>query len=468
MSGKKHYVTPFVMPVAAFFAAIIMGAVLLSLELTANAEPASFVDALFISTSAVCVTGLATVDVFAVFNRGGQCVILALIQLGGLGIITYATLIFYMLGKRISLRDRLAVEQGLLYNPTFHLGRLLQRMVLTVFTIEAVGAACLYIMEPERIGPFNAVFIAVSAFCNAGFAPWTDNLIQWRSHLGMNLTVMLLIVFGGIGFFVFDDIFRLLQARWRALRNKSQTPYAGWGNPWVGARHLSYYSRVVLKTTLFLIVGGWLVLFLLETGNAAWKDTPLGERLLATLFQSVTCRTAGFATEDMARFSDAALLISIMLMFIGGSPGSCAGGIKTTSFRVLFANLIANLRGHSQVIVDGRAMSANVLNKVVLLLSYAMLTVMLASFALILTENSSTHHGAAAVPFLDIVFEAVSAFGTVGLSVNLTPHLSSPGKLILCLLMFIGRLGPIWLVTTIQQFQSEPAYRYPEDSMPIG
>lgn len=467
--SSKHFVTPFVLPVVSFAGAIGIGALLLSLEVFALGAPVPFVDALFISTSAVCVTGLASVDPSTVFNHGGHCVMLALIQLGGLGIVTYSTLILYMFSRRISLLDRLAVGQALLHDTSFHLGRFLQRMVLIVLGIEAAGAALLFCLEPERIGLFNAVFLSVSAFCNAGFALWPDNLMQWKSAWGVNLVIMGLITFGGLGFFVLDELLRLARARLRRPEPEpTPTPRRSAALPPKKLPGLSYYTRLVLVTSAALAFGGALAILLADLQNAAWKGVPWSDRVLAALFQSVTSRTAGFATKDMAVFSDVALLITIVLMFIGGSPGSCAGGIKTTTFRVLLGYCMAQLRGREQVLAGGRAMDGPTLNKAMLLFYSAMLTVAIAVLLLAMTENGSVHHGAAPVQIMDLLFEVVSAFGTVGLSINLTPRLSDPGKIIICLVMFIGRLGPIWLLTTIQQFQSELAYRYPESDMPIG
>lgn len=473
MSGSRHYITPFVLPVAAFVATIALGSLLLSLDICAAGTPVPFVDALFIATSAVCVTGLASVDVFTAFNRTGQSVVLALIQLGGLGIVTYTTLVFYMLGKRIQLRDRLAVAQGLFYDPSFDLGRFLQRMVVTVLLFETAGAAVFYFFEPDRIGPFNAVFLSVSAFCNAGFAPWQDSLAQWRNHWGVGLGVMTLIVAGGIGYYVIEDISRVVMARIariRRLRGRLlplEAPDTG-GAAGAARIRLQYFSRVALSTTAFLIIAGAGAVFLLEANNAAWQGVSFSERVHIALFQSVTSRTAGFATVDMALLTDAALFATMILMFIGGSPGSAAGGIKTTTFRILWGYLLEQLRGHTQIVVAGRAVPQRVGNKAMILFGWAVLTVIVATFALMVTENGGAPHGAAPFRFVDIFFEVVSAFATTGLSVNLTPLLSAEGKVILCGVMLVGKLGPVWLVTTIQQFQTVPAYRFPEESMPVG
>lgn len=503
MTLKKHFITPFVLPLASFALAIGAGSLLLFLDACCQNEKIAFVDAFFTATSAVCVTGLASVDPFTVFNRTGQVILLILIQLGGIGIITYSSLIFYLLGRRISLRDRVAVEQSLFYNPRFHLGAFLKRMILLLLCFELTAACILYFSEPERIGFFNALFIAVSAFCNAGFAPWADNLVQWQGHWVVSLTVMSMITLGGLGFFVLDDVFICLKMRLLRLASDklppnrlapdsrcpaahipdghspdSRTPDKGKSKnlrkiftPHDLAQdspHLTYYSKLVLKTSLFLVFFGALCIFFAEQGNSAWQGMDFATKSLTALFQSVTSRTAGFASLDQGQLSDVTLLITMILMVIGGSPGSCAGGIKTTSFRILCSNLAAHLRGRNQIVINGRAMDKNTLNKAMLVFSYAILTLIIGTFSLVVTENGFERHHEAAVPFLELFFEAVSAFATVGLSVDLTPSLSTPGKIILCILMFIGKIGPVWLLTTIQQFQSAPAYRYPEFSIPTG
>lgn len=463
--SSGRFVIPFVLPVATFALAIALGSLLLWLDMCAADGPVPFVDALFTATSSVCITGLSSVDPGTAFNRAGHCVMLALIQLGGLGITTYSTLILYMFSRRISLLDRVAVGQALLHDPAFHLGRFLQRVLVIVFAVELTGAALLFCMEPQRIGMFNAIFIAVSGFCNAGFALWSDNLTQWRGHWGVNLVVMGLIIIGGIGFFVLDELLRL--ARSFRFRAKTAARYSA-EQPMRKPPCLSHNSRIVLGTTAGLIVAGALALLLADLGNPAWAGTPFSERLLASFFQSVTSRTAGFNTVSMGMFSDFALLVIAILMFIGGSPGSCAGGIKTTTFRVLCGYFASHLRGRGQVVVGGMGVERSTVNKVLLLFYISLLTLLAATLALTVTENGAAPHGQGPFPVLDLFFEAVSALGTVGLTVNVTPRLSDAGKLVLCLLMFIGRLGPIWLITTIQQFQSEVPYRYPDGELPVG
>lgn len=458
---KQRFSAPFVYPILAFAGAILAGAVLLRLELCASGNAISFVDALFTATSSVCVTGLASVDPSTVFNRTGHTVMLILIQLGGLGLATYSTLIFYLFARRVSLGDRLAVGQALLRDPSFHLGRFLQRIVVIMLLIEVSGAVAFHMMRPDAIEPFHAVFLSVSAFCNAGFALWPDNLMQWQRDVGVNTVFMALIILGGIGFGVLDELIWYLRARLSFRKNPNPL------HPGVKPR-LSFHSRLVIRTSLFLVLGGGAALFCVTVFSPAWAEISLGDIALQSLFQSVTCRTAGFATVDLAKYTDLALLFMIVLMVIGGSPGSCAGGIKTTTFRALCGFFAAQVRGRGQVSIQGRALDRPTMNRVMVLFVFSILTLFVAATALSLTENGSAHHGQGAFSFLDLLFEAASAFGTVGLSINVTPRLSEPGKVILCLVMFVGRLGPIWLITAIRQLQAEPAYRLAETELNIG
>ena len=462
-SPRNNYALPFILPVASFAGAIFAGSLLLWWNKSAAALPVAYVDALFTATSAVCVTGLSSVDIAVSFNSLGHAVILALIQLGGLGITTYSTLVLYLASRRISLTDRLAVGDALLNNPAFHLGEFLQRVVVVILALEAAGAFLLHMMAPEAISPFAALFLAVSAFCNAGFALWSANLAQWQQHWGVNSVVMVLIIAGGLGFAVLDEMLRLVSGRIKGLVASRKTPKES-----IPPQKLSPYARLVLHTSLALVLCGAVLLMLPEYFMNDADIGTLPEKILPSLFQSVTARTAGFNTVAIGDMTDVSLLVLCALMLIGGSPGSCAGGIKTTTFRVLASFAAAQLRGRPQVVVNGKAVDARTLNKTFILLTFALLTVTGATFVLALTEGGASPHGKTTFQVLDLFFEAVSAFATVGLTTGVSPELSVTGKLVDCALMFIGRLGPIWLITTIQQFQMEPHYRFPETSLPIG
>lgn len=437
---------PFLMPIAAFAAVIIFGASLLLLPFFQN-NAVSWIDALFVATSAVSVTGLAPFDVFVVFNEGGQLIILILMQLGGLGILTLTTLAVFLAGKKVALSDRIAVEQSLFYDARFNLKKFLSRVVGIVLLIECAGALSICFFLPTEKNVFDAIFLSVSSFCNAGFAPWGDSLERFRTNWGLNITIMFLIILGGLGFFVLDELARKL----------FRVKYS----------QISFYSRIVLGTTIKLILGGALFIFLLGCINPMFVDFSLADRICASIFESVTSRTAGFASVNQAHFSSASLLLVIFLMLIGGSPGSCAGGIKTTTFRVLVSFLLANFRGRSQAMAMGRAFPQNVVKKALLLLACSLHIVFAASFIILLLEQGASPHGEAG-PFFDIFFEAVSAFCTVGLSINLTPELCGGSKLILCVLMFTGKVGPIWLVSTVQGMHKPVAWKFPEENLPVG
>ncbi|WBF66739.1 potassium transporter TrkH [Desulfovibrio subterraneus] len=445
---RRRYLSPFILPVAAFAATILVGAVLLR-QTSVLPEGLPWVDALFTATSAVCVTGLATVDTGTAFSREGHWVLLGLIQLGGLGIMTYSSLVFYLWRRRVSLTDRLAVGQALLHDPSFHLGNFLVRMVRMVLILELAGALWIYALEPDVMGPFGALFHAVSAFCNAGFSLFPDSLVRWKHSWGMNTVIMLLITLGGIGFAVIDECLRMV----RGVD--------------LGRRGLSYPAKLVLSTSALLTFGGAVLVFASEMGGGT-QNSSVSQTVLSSLFQSVTCRTAGFNTLDIGNMTNVSLMIMIFLMFVGGSPGSCAGGIKTTALRILWSFMGAQFRGRAQVVVAGRAVSSQNMNKTFALLITAIASVLFASLLLSVTEGGDVPHRMVRGQLMDYLFETVSAFATVGLSTGITPTLSVTGKLCLTLLMFMGRIGPIWLLTTLQQMQSETRYRWPESDVPIG
>lgn len=454
MSIKK-LLSPLALPIYVFAAATFIGAGLLRSPASHAGPTVSFLDALFTATSATCVTGLAVVDTGTAYSTFGQAVILMLIQLGGLGIMTYASLFFYLWRRRVSLTDHIAVGQSLLQDPSFHLGHFLLRVVACVAVIEALGALFLFLLDPVGFSPFSAVFHSVSAFCNAGFGLFPDSLMRYRGNAGVNAVVMLLIILGGLGFTVLVELYRLARQRMRSRGRL--VPRLG----------LSWYSRTVLSTSAFLILAGTVLIYLGEPHDGV-PGAGRADALLAALFQSVTCRTAGFNTLDIGRMGEASLVIMTLLMFIGGSPGSCAGGIKTTTFRVLAAFGRAQMRGGRQAVVGRFAVDEGTLNRAVTLTIFATGIVLVALLVLCFTEGATMAHHLAPGRFMDILFEVVSAFGTVGLSTGLTPNLTPLGKVVVIVLMFVGRLGPIVFLSVLQGFQEQPRYRWPEQGMLIG
>lgn len=451
------FIKPFTLPIFSFALAIFIGGAFLCLPISLNGE-VNYLDSFFIATSAVCVTGLAPFDVFEVYNRLGQSVVLALMQLGALGIITFTTLIAWLAFKKIPLGDRVAVEQGLFYNPEFSLAAFIKRTLYIVFAIEALGAAAIFILYGDRINLFNAVFLSVSAFCNAGFAPWADSLEGFRQDCAFNFIMMALIVLGGLGFFVLDECLKNFGLAMKKLfsRKGEYIPI-----------QLSYYSRLVIQTSIWFVLAGFFCIFIMGCFNPAFSQFTLAERIFAAFFESITSRTAGFATVNQGQCSSATLFFVVFLMFVGGSPCSSAGGVKTTTFRVLLASLVAKLRGRDQAVANGRAFDKATVGKAFLLFFCAVFIIATASFLLVFLEQGAAPHQEAP-PFFDIFFETVSAFCTVGLSINLTGELCGASKVVLCILMFVGKLGPIWLITALSHMQSPISYKYPEENVPIG
>jgi trk system potassium uptake protein TrkH len=455
---RKIHLSPFMLPILFFGMVIASGALLLNSEWSVGHRSISWIDALFTATSATCVTGLIVVDTGTFFTPFGQAVILGLIQLGGLGIMTYTSLVFYLWRRRVSLTDRIAVGQSLLHDPTFKLGNFLIQLVLWTLIIEAAGAALLVLLTTGKIPPYSAVFHSISAFCNAGFSIYPDSFNAWRSHWAVNLVIILLVVLGGIGFSVLMELRRYVRHRLPFLFSK-----AGSRAP----ARLSWYSRVVMKTSLFLIVVGALVIYLAEfTGYH--QDLPTGEAVLSALFQSVTCRTAGFNTLDIGRMTNVSLSLMIILMFIGGAAGSCAGGVKISTFRTVVSFMWAQILGRRQTVVGRYAMDESTLNKALSLTFFAGVIIFAATLLLNLTEGGDMPHPQVRGLYLDLLFEVTSAFGTVGLSTGVTPHLSSAGKCIITLVMFIGRLGPILFLSALQSLQEKKRFSWPEESMLIG
>ena len=446
---KIRLVTPLGLPLYGFSGAILLGAILLWLPVCAKDAPVSFIDALFIATSAVCVTGLASIDISACFNSAGHSVIMALIQLGGLGIVTYSSLFMFLWRKKVSLTDRLSVGRALMHDPSFDLGRFMLIIVAVTASLEGLGLVAILLSAPQ-LPFFSALFLSVSSFCNAGFALMPDNLMSYRANAGINLAVAGLIICGGIGFAVLEDILWLIRCKFMGIKYR-----------------LSLTSRVIIRMTLLLVVGGAAVIFVLE-GLAGHDYGGFRGNALAAFFQSVTCRTAGFNTVPIAHMSTATLMVMILLMFIGGSPGSCAGGIKTTTARVL-ASFVKNrfVTGH-QLTIGQRAASPTTVNNAITLLIFALLAVGAAVFLLLITESGARGTPVSHQLFLNVLFEAVSAFSTTGLSMDFTPTLTALGKCVIICMMFIGRVGPLWVLAALHQLQREKAYELPYVELPIG
>ncbi|GAB2716474.1 TrkH family potassium uptake protein [Paenibacillus thermoaerophilus] len=441
---RKFQWTPPRILVLGFAVIIWIGALLLTLPVSSSSgERLPLLDALFTATSATCVTGLVVVDTGTYFSVFGQAVLAVLIQVGGLGFMTMTTLFALLLKKRITLKERLILQEAMNQGSMEGIVRLIRKVAIYSLTIEGIGALLFAIrwsfdMEPGRAVYFG-VWHAISMFNNAGFDLFGEfrSLTLYADDPVVNLVAMGLIVSGGLGFAVLSDLAEFPKRR-----------------------RLSLHSKAVLSMTGFLIAVGAVVIFALEYSNGKTLGSlDVSGKFWASLFQSVTPRTAGANTIDIAGLSQATQFFIVLLMFIGASPGSTGGGIKTTTFTVLIGAMLAMIRGKEDVVLFRHRLAGERIYKAITLTMFALLLVVVMTMALSTTED---HH------FLMILFEVTSAFGTVGLSMGLTPDLTDIGKILISLTMFAGRLGPVTLAYALRPKPDKELYRYPEGRITIG
>jgi trk system potassium uptake protein TrkH len=423
---------------------ILLGAMLLRLPIAAqDGQSTSFIDALFTATSAACVTGLVVFDTGTYFSVFGHWVMILLVQIGGIGFMTMATLFALILRRRISLKERLILQESLNQGSIEGLVRLVRKVVLYALALETLGAILFTFrfMVDMSFGRalYHGIFHSISIFNNAGFDLMGDfrSLTGYSTDLYINVVSMLLIILGGFGFVVLADLFE--------MRNR---------------RKLSLHTKVVLTVSASLIVVGALIIFIFEfTNSRSIGNDSFGEKALVSLFQSVTTRSGGVATANIADFRQATQFFIIILMFIGASPGSTGGGIKTTTFAVLVGAVLAMIRGKEDVVLFRLRLAQERVYKAVTVTLFCIGIVMLGTMVLATTEDAA---------FLKILFEATSAFGTVGLSMGLTGELTVAGKLTIIFLMFIGRLGPLTLTYALGPKAGRPLYRHAEGKIIIG
>jgi len=419
--------------------------------------PLGWVDALFTATSAVCVTGLIVVDTATYFTTWGQAYVLLLIQLGGLGILSFTTLIIVVLGQRLSLRHEALAGGAIGATGNVNARRLTGTVVRFTLGAELIGAVLLYLCWGSQLGwawggaGWHSLFHAVSAFCNAGFSTFSASLANFQGNLPLLGVVMVLIVLGGLGFLTIEEFYV-----WRRERRRE------------GRFRLSVHTRLVLGSTALLIVGGWVAFTAFE-----WDGTLAGlsvaERLVNGLFASITPRTAGFNTIDYAQVESETSVLTLIFMTIGGSPGSTAGGLKTTTVALLGLMAWARLSGRPTTSLAGRTIPESTLQKATSLVVVAVGIVVVSVFLFSIIEIPDAVTAAGA-PFLTYVFEAVSAFNTVGLSMGATGDLTTTGRVITVVLMFIGRLGPLTFVAAMSRPPRRIAggFRYAHEDVAIG
>jgi trk system potassium uptake protein TrkH len=459
---SKQITSDWFLPVLSFGVFILAGAVALMLVPLripmAGKLHLSFVDALFMSTSAACVTGLSVLDIGSYFPLSGQIIMLILIQVGGLGIMTISTGLFTIAGRSISIKSRFILQDTFTHIPQPDIVSLIKRIILFTVILEFIGATLLFLRFVSLRGDiwgslWVAVFHAVSAFCNAGFSLFPDSLMSYRADPVIVLTISALIVFGGLGFLVLNELY------W--FSKFILSPRKFW-------HQLSLHSKIVLSTTGWLIVAGFL-LFLVAEWNVTMQGFSLSERVLAAIFQSVTPRTAGFNTLDFASMAPITLLGTLILMFIGGSPGSTAGGVKTSTIATLIAVGISKFMGREKASMFKRSLDDESVNKAFGVLTLGIVIVISVTACLLVTELGSKPYPETNGLFLKYLFEVISAFGTVGLSMGVTPELSSPAKLLLVFTMFVGRLGPLVVAAALSpRVSTGGEFTYAEERIMIG
>lgn len=418
-------------------------------------------DALFTMTSAVCVTGLIVVDTATYFTFWGQLWILAFIQLGGLGLITLTSIIIGSLGRRLSFRTETIAVMAPSGQANVEVWQLALAVTRFTLGIELVGAAILFLLWLPDLSAaealWHAAFHAVSAFCNAGFSTFTDSLMSWRTNPVTLVTIGALIVVGGIGFVTSNE----LTAWWAAKR-----PKGGRGRT---QRRLSSHSVAVVVTTAVLVVSGT-VFFAVFEWNETLAGIGPGHRWVNAWFMSVTARTAGFNSVDYAQLGNDGAFATIMLMFVGGAPGSTAGGIKVTTLAVLASLAWARFRGRRFVALHSRQVPEDTIERAVSLALLAGTVLTVAVLLLNAIHQEGVDHAAARPDFLPILFEAVSAFATVGLSMGMTTGMGDAGKVVLIVLMFIGRVGlfSFFAAVTLKRARSHPAVEPAREDLLVG
>ena len=427
-----------------FAGLILIGAILLNLPIASKSgESIGFINALFTSASSVCVTGLVVVNTGEYWSLFGHIVIICLIQMGGLGFMTLATLVALILGKKITLKERLIIKEQLNQETMSGLVKLTKYVILSTFAIEGLGSLFLSTRFIPRYGFIKglwfSIFHSISAFCNAGFDITGNSIVPFKGDIVVNLTIAFLIIIGGLGFSVYIDMSRHKRFN-----------------------RLSLHSKLVLVITLILIIAGMILFYIIEWDNLGTLE-PLNtkERIVASFFQSVVTRTAGFNSIDMSKMKDTTTFIMIILMFIGGSPGSTAGGIKTTTFGAILLTTFTVIRGGRDVVAYKRRIPQEIIYRALTIASIGIFLVTVISMILTISEGAN---------FLDLLFETTSAFATVGLTRGVTPDLTDFGKILIAITMYLGRVGPLTMAFAFakRQKNSIKNYRYSEGNILVG
>ena len=435
-----------------FIILILFGSILLSLPISSNnGIKVPFIDALFTATTSSCVTGLVTVPTYSTWSTFGKIVILILIQIGGLGVVSFLALLMILINKKFNLKDNQLVQDAFNLNTMSGLKQFIKHVFIGTFIIEGIGALIymtVFIPEFGLRGVWISIFNSVSAFCNAGMDIIGEaSLCDYNTNIIINLNTSLLIILGGLGFIVWWDIIRVVK-EFKTKRFKC-------------FKSLTLHSKIVLSSTVILILGGAILILLFEYNNPLTiKEYSLFDKIQISLFQSITTRTAGFASIPQENLTNGSVFVSLLLMFIGGSPVGTAGGIKTITFVSLFAIAVASIRNKKEVVLFNRNLSSEITRKAVAVTCMSFSIMFVSSVLLSLTTDTS---------ITNILYETISATATVGLSRNLTPFLNLWGKIIIIITMYLGRVGPISLAIAFKSKKEETnLIKNPTEEVSIG
>ncbi|MDF2839675.1 MAG: Trk family potassium uptake protein [Clostridia bacterium] len=455
--SRKFNISPTRAVVMSFAIIILAGTILLNLPIASkNGESIGFINALFTATSATCVTGLVVVDTGTHWTAFGKVVIITLIQIGGLGIMTFSTMLALLVGRRITLKERMLLQESYNQFDLEGMVRLTKNIIIATFAMELTGALIFSSVFIPQFGWGRGLayglWHGISSFCNAGFDLMGEHSGPFSSFTSyvnnpiININAMMLVVIGGLGFSVWIDCYHAFKKR--------------------NVHELSLHSKVVLSTTAGLILLGTVFIFLMEVNNSATiGNLPWSGKILASFFQSITPRTVGFNTLDLPSLSLPTKFMTIILMFIGGAPGSTAGGIKITTAGILFFTVFSVVRGRESTELFKRRLPKYLVYRAISVVLISFLLVVVATMVLSIAETPYNNSD-----FMTLLFEATSAFGTVGLTMNYTPSLTSAGRVIIILCMFAGRVGPLSLVLALAQSANKNRghIKYPEDRIIVG
>ena len=426
-----------------FLVAIIIGAIILSLPISSRSgEPTNFLDAIFTSTSAVCVTGLITLDTSTHWSTFGQTVIMTLIEIGGLGFMSFAVLISLILGKKITLRERLVMQEAMNTFSIQGLVRMVKYVLAFTVSVQFFGALLLSTQfVPEygiSKGVFYSIFHSISAFCNAGFDLFGTSLVGYSNNTVVILVISALIIIGGLGFTVLLELYNFK-----------------------GIKKLTIHAKLVIITTFILIIGGTVLMLLFEYNNPQTiANMNIKDKLINSFFASVSPRTAGFNSVPTNGMTLTSKILTVILMVIGGSPGSTAGGLKTVTCGILVLTVISLIRGREDVECFGRRFTKELVIKA--------FTIVFIGLSLVIGVTMILSYTEVGASFIDLLYEASSALGTVGLTLGLTPNLSAVGKILIMIMMYLGRVGPITVMLALTRKRKKSGYKYPEGKILIG